>query len=203
MRAPLRTMRSVARPRSSSAATACKCLAVIWMACSGLRRSWLSMPSSRLRARVTCTVNDAMDSASAWSIASLNRMRSSMPGGSGRHASIQPFSTLARSARYSEASWSMLKPLSARRIACVWAAVLEAPLTAGARPIDFAVCSSGLWAVARSATIACRISGPWSRSEREDMCSAAGKRVVANASHRCRMASMSRRMKSPRRMRPP
>ena len=83
MEAPLRIRAAAASNTSVPAFNAARYEAVIWIALSGLRMSWTSIPSSKLRARSTCALKNPIDSTSAWSMASLKRMTSSRLSSSG------------------------------------------------------------------------------------------------------------------------
>ncbi|MGF6978145.1 hypothetical protein QFZ94_006660 [Paraburkholderia sp. JPY465] len=162
--------------------------------------SWPSMPRRRFRSSSTCAVKKEMDSASAWSIASLKRMTSSSLDSPGSQSSIHSRSTLARRARYSAAIWLMLKPARALRRACVCAAVSVASIGEGARPTDFWNCASRLCEVRKSFAMAWRICCAWSRNPDDCMFAAAGSSVAANASHCVRIGSSFCEIKSASRM---
>jgi outer membrane receptor for ferrienterochelin and colicins len=190
-RLALPAMRAVSvRCGSSSSPVSSMNAADVWIAPSGVRRSCPRMARKVSFACSTSWLKRSTDSASAWSMASLKRVRSSMSDASSApSARVQRRITLARRARYSATICATVNPLWARPVPCSSAAVRASGSSARARPFDFSAWANRPWGVARSAAITVSIASAWSRSAATSIGPLAGAQVRANASHSARIGS--------------
>ena len=176
--------------------------ALMRMVPSGLRMSWPRMPMNSSADVPVCLVYRPTDSAMAWSMASLKRVRSVRSSGPVPPPwRAQIFSTLARSARYSVIIASTAKPATMRKSACVSACVSAGVGSdpRGPRPLPLASCCAGDCGWARSAAIVLRISAAWSRSATASSGWPPWLTVAANSSQASRISPAWVTMNSDRR----
>jgi hypothetical protein len=105
------------------------------MVASGARRSCPSTPRNKSLAVSDFSMKDSIDSARAWSIASLKRTIDSPGSSVSPPAANHRRSTVARRARNSAASWIMENWLVNLRPPCVVAAVARAAPAASPRDL--------------------------------------------------------------------
>lgn len=164
-------------------------------AASGPRRSCPSAPRKTLRHDSTVRENSSSDSATAWSMASLKRIMSSMEPVASAWSAAHRRSTEARRARYSAIIWFTPKPSSARLRP--WLLAADSGLVACAvRPCALSRCSAALCGVRRSATMSRRINGMSLRRRLWFNCAPSGAWVMAKSTASSRMRCMLAWMKS-------